>query len=518
MKRYARMPISAEQPGVYPDAHPALPGRSGDLLALSAPVAAEITKAPASKTKQAIKVETFAKGLVHPWGLAFLPDGRLLVTERPGRVRIVGKDGKLSAPLQGVPEGLRQRAGRAARRRAGPDFAASGARLSLLRRAARRQQQRHQRRPRQARRRGRRRAARRRAGDLPAGAVATRRASISARASSSRATASLFVTLGDRYSARDEAQNPANHLGKLVRIMPDGSPLRRQPQEDRLAAGDLVDRPPQRAGRGAQPRDRQAVDHRARRARRRRDQRARSRQELRLAGDHLRPRLHATSRSARARHKAGHGAADLLLGPLDRALRARRSTPATCFPEWKGNLFVGALAGQALHRLVLDGEKIVGEEKLLADLGERIRDVRNGPDGALWLLTDDPQGRVLRVVPGTRISPLLQSPGDARAPPLPMRSTGSDAPVDRGIRGDKPGLPASDRRPFSLTSAASSNTLPAIPTARDDEPPPCPWAIGTGRQGGQRPPARSARGRACVLGRSRCSNLCQIASRASSTS
>jgi glucose/arabinose dehydrogenase len=69
------------------------------------------------------------------------------------------------------------------------------------------------------------------------------------------------------------------------------------------------------------------------------------------------------------------------------------------FPEWKGNLFVGALAGQALHRLVLDGEKVVGEEKLLADLGERIRDVRSGPDGALWLLTDNPQGRVLRVVP-----------------------------------------------------------------------------------------------------------------------
>ena len=62
------------------------------------------------------------------------------------------------------------------------------------------------------------------------------------------------------------------------------------------------------------------------------------------------------------------------------------------FPEWKGNLFVGALAGQALHRLVLDGEKVVGEETLLADLGERIRDVRTGPDGALWLLTDNPQG------------------------------------------------------------------------------------------------------------------------------
>jgi glucose/arabinose dehydrogenase len=68
-------------------------------------------------------------------------------------------------------------------------------------------------------------------------------------------------------------------------------------------------------------------------------------------------------------------------------------------PEWKGNLFVGALAGRALHRLVLDGETVVGEEKLLRDLGERIRDVRDGPDGALWVLTDSPQGRILRVVP-----------------------------------------------------------------------------------------------------------------------
>jgi aldose sugar dehydrogenase len=69
------------------------------------------------------------------------------------------------------------------------------------------------------------------------------------------------------------------------------------------------------------------------------------------------------------------------------------------FAPWKGNLFVGALAGQALHRLVLDGEKVVGEERLLGDLNERIRDVRMGPDGALWLLTDSAQGRVLRVVP-----------------------------------------------------------------------------------------------------------------------
>ena len=71
------------------------------------------------------------------------------------------------------------------------------------------------------------------------------------------------------------------------------------------------------------------------------------------------------------------------------------------FPEWKGSLLVGALRGQALHRLVLDGDRVVGEEVLLKDRGERIRDVRAGPDGALWLLTDDPQGVVLRVVPAS---------------------------------------------------------------------------------------------------------------------
>jgi glucose/arabinose dehydrogenase len=67
------------------------------------------------------------------------------------------------------------------------------------------------------------------------------------------------------------------------------------------------------------------------------------------------------------------------------------------FPEWKGNLFVGALAGKALHRLVLDGEKVVGEEKLLTERNQRIRDVRQGPDGAIYLLTGD--GAMLRIVP-----------------------------------------------------------------------------------------------------------------------
>jgi aldose sugar dehydrogenase len=72
------------------------------------------------------------------------------------------------------------------------------------------------------------------------------------------------------------------------------------------------------------------------------------------------------------------------------------------FPAWQGNLFVGALAGQMLVRLALDGEKIVKEERLLNALSERIRDVRQGPDGALWLLTDSSSGRLLRLLPAQR--------------------------------------------------------------------------------------------------------------------
>jgi len=72
---------------------------------------------------------------------------------------------------------------------------------------------------------------------------------------------------------------------------------------------------------------------------------------------------------------------------------------ADLFPAWKGSLFVGALAGQMLVRLELDGETVTKEERLLTNLGERIRDVRQGPDGAIWLLTDAGNGRVLRVTP-----------------------------------------------------------------------------------------------------------------------
>ena len=367
------------------------------LLALSTSVSAQITKAPAVKTKQAIKVETFAKGLVHPWGMAFLPDGRLLVTERPGRLRIVGKDGRLSAPLRGVPKVYASGQGGLLDVQIGPDFATSGAvYLSYAD-------------PRDGSRNGTTVARGKLVGEGDGGRLDDVKAIFRQEPSYSSGQhfgsrivftrdGSLFITLGDRYSARDEAQNPANHLGKLVRLMSDGSPYAGNPKKTgwRPEIWSIGHRNVQGAALHPQTGKLWTIEHGARGG-----------DEINVpeAGKNYGWPVITYGRDY-SFLKIGEGTAkpgleqpiyywDPSIAPSGAAFYT-----GDRFPEWKGNLFVGALAGQALHRLVLDGERIVGEEKLLADLGERIRDVRNGPDGALWLLTDSPEGRVLRVVSG----------------------------------------------------------------------------------------------------------------------
>jgi len=82
--------------------------------------------------------------------------------------------------------------------------------------------------------------------------------------------------------------------------------------------------------------------------------------------------------------KDGHGAADQILGCRRSRLRAWPFYTGKLFPKWNGSLFTGALAGKMLVRLSLNGNTVTGEERLLQNLYERIRDVRQGPDGALW--------------------------------------------------------------------------------------------------------------------------------------
>ena len=366
------------------------------LFAMSTPLASQTTKAPPVKSGQAIKVETFAKGLVHPWGMAFLPDGRLLVTERPGRLRIVGKDGTLSAPLQGTPKVYASGQGGLLDVQLGPDFASSG--LIYLAYAD----------PRDGSRNGTSVARAKLVTESAGGRLDS--VQVIFRQEPSYASSghfgsrivftrdgSLFVTLGERFSARDEAQNPGNHLGKLVRIMPDGAPYAGNPKKDgwRPEIWSIGHRNVQGAALNPVTGKLWTIEHGARGG---------DESNIPEAGKNYGwpvisyGRNYDFTKIGVGTHKDGMEQPLYYWDPSIAPSGAAFYT-GDLFAEWKGNLFVGALAGQALHRLVLDGEKVVGEEKLLADLGERIRDVRSGPDGALWLLTDNPQGRVLRVVP-----------------------------------------------------------------------------------------------------------------------
>jgi glucose/arabinose dehydrogenase len=375
---------------------PILLAAAAGLLALSAPLAAEITKAPTVKTQRVIKVETFAKGLVHPWGLAFLPDGRLLVTERPGRLRLIARDGKLSAPLQGVPKVYASGQGGLLDVELSPDFASTG--LIYLSYAD----------PREGSKNGTSVARAKLVTDGEGGRLD--QLQVIFRQEPSYASSahfgsrivfmpdgSLFVTMGERFSARDEAQNPANHLGKIVRIMPDGTPYAGNPKKDgwRPEIWSIGHRNVQGAALNPVTGKLWTIEHGARGG-----------DEINIpeAGKNYGwpvisyGRNYDFTKIGIGTEKAGMEQPRYYWDPSIAPSGAAFYT-GDMFPEWKGNLFVGALAGQALHRLVLDGEMVVGEETLATEPAERIRDVRLGPDGALWLLTDNPEGRVLRVVP-----------------------------------------------------------------------------------------------------------------------
>jgi glucose/arabinose dehydrogenase len=371
----------------------------GLAIAASTPALAVITNAPERKTRQPIKVETFAAGLSHPWGMAFLPDGRVLLTERPGRMRVINKDGKLLPALQGVPPVVASGQGGLLDVALAPDFPTSNQIYFSY--------------------------AEPRSGGLNGTAVARAKlavtgdggrldgvevifrqepASTGAMHFGSRLAfardGNLFVTLGERSHSKAKAQDLTTHFGKVVRIRPDGSVPPDNPFVGKGSARAEIwsygHRNPQSAAIHPATGKLWTIEHGARGG---------DEVNIPQAGKNYGWPVITYGRDytflpiGEGTAKAGMEQPiyywDPSIAPSGMAFYT-----GNLFPEWKGNLFVGALAGRAVHRLVLDGDQVVAEERLLANLGERIRDVRAGPDGALWLLTDSADGRIVRMVPG----------------------------------------------------------------------------------------------------------------------
>jgi glucose/arabinose dehydrogenase len=368
------------------------------LACVAAPaVAQNQTKAPRPAEQHDVRVETIARGLEHPWAVQLLPDGRFLVTERPGRMRIVSADGRLSDPVQGVPTVAATNQGGlldvvldprfaetrtiyftyAEPRGAGTNgtsvararlvLSGNGGRLDDMRVIFR---------------------------QLPATSGGLHFGSRIAIARDGN----LFVALGERYQS-DRAQEVGTHYGKVIRIRPDGSVPPDNPflqnQTARPELWSIGHRNPQSAAIHPSTGKLWIVEHGARGG---------DEVNVPAAGKNYGWPIITYGRDYSGA-KIGIGTEregleqpiyywDPSIAPSGMAFYVSDRAP-----RWRNSMFVGALAGRHLVRLVLDGEKIVAEERLLADLRERIRDVRLAPDGSLIVVTDSADGRILRVTP-----------------------------------------------------------------------------------------------------------------------
>jgi glucose/arabinose dehydrogenase len=371
-------PLVENRAKTLPDAKPAYPTQ---------------TRAPVARTEAAYQVAEVAKGLVNPWGLAFLPDGQILVTERPGRVRLVSADGKLSEPLTGVPAV-------AARGIAGlfdvkldPAFASNRAvylsfheqrndivGVSIFR------------------------------GVLKADGSGFDDGKVIFRAAPGVAKGgdmggrmlfdrkgALVLAIGEEGMGADVLQALDNDLGKVVRIDVNGAPAKDNPRvsaaKPEIYAYGMRD--PQGLALDSKGRI-WAMDHGP------------------LGGDAI--KLVQPGRNygwpliayglGNDKKPVGDGATskpgieqpvyywDPAIGASGLAIYDGR-----LFPAWRDNLLGAALAGKHVTRLVVKNDKVVAEERLFTEVNERIRQVAVGPDGAVYLLTDSAQGRILRVTP-----------------------------------------------------------------------------------------------------------------------
>lgn len=338
-----------------------------------------------------VTIDVVARGLSNPWGLAFLPEGRLLVTERPGRLRVVAPDGRM-AEVSGVPAVQASGQGGLLDVALDPAFATNayvylsyaepggnGASTAVAR------------------------------GKLNEGRTALAdvqvifrqepKVSGSAHYGSRLAFArdgALFVTTGERFKFQP-AQDLSNHLGKIVRIRPDGSVPPDNPFVGRQDALPEIWSYGHRNVQGAaiHPRSGElwTIEFGPRHG-----------DELNIAE---KGRNYGWPVVSWGEHYSGQEIPKPPTRP-DMADAIRHWVPAinpsgmtfytgALFPGWRGNLLIAGLGTRGVVRLTLDGSSITGEERIA--LGDRIRDVRQGPDGAVYALTDKGSGEILRLTP-----------------------------------------------------------------------------------------------------------------------
>jgi glucose/arabinose dehydrogenase len=367
------------------------------IATASLPAEAQAPRSPTPKSvSSVVQAETVVKGLEHPWGIALLPGGGMLVTERPGRLRKVERDGRVSEPLAGVPKVFAQGQGGLLDVALSPEFGRD--RLVFLSFAE--------------------------PGEGGAG-TAVARGRLGERGLEDvkviwhqqpkvsggnhfgsrivfQPNGPLFVTLGERFDHADKAQDLSTTLGKIVRINQDGSVPRDNPFVGRDGARSEIwsygHRNVQAAALEPDARQLWTVEHGAR------------------GGDELNHpeagKNYGWPVISYGTHysllKIGEGTAkpgmeqpvyywDPVIAPSGMTFYT-----GNMFPDWKGDIFVGSLTPGGLVRLVMKDGKVAKEERYLGDLRERIRDVQQALDGALYLLTDSPNGRILRVTPATR--------------------------------------------------------------------------------------------------------------------
>lgn len=342
----------------------------------------------------AFRLTTFAAGLEHPWGATFLPDGRMLVTERPGRMRLISRAGEVSPPLSGVPAVAAAGQGGLLDVQLTPEFqetrelyfcqAASirGGNVTRLVRA--------------------RLAADGRALDmvqpvLDATPAQSGNGHYGCRIVFGR-DGKIFLTTGDRQSNPQRAQDLDDLAGKLLRLERDGRPaegnpfLGRQGVRPEIHAYGL--RSPQ--GLAINPATGSLWEI---------EMGPRGGDEINLVrpGSNLGWPVvgHGTAYSGARIHDAPSH--PQMQDPLRYWAPSISPSGAAfytgdAFPGWKGNLFLATLSSTGLMRLTVEGDRITGEERLL--WGQtRLRQVVQGPDGFLYLLTDESRGRILRLEP-----------------------------------------------------------------------------------------------------------------------